>query len=172
MWEAFFVIKKSFTNLMYMKEDIKDQYDLKWLERISTLLDSQFKIPGTNFKFGLDPLLGLIPFVGDASTFMVSGILIIYMSKYGVSKKVLILMMLNIILDAVVGGIPIIGSIFDFAYKANDKNIKLLKQHYHEGKHQGSGIGILITIVVVMLALLILIAYGFWKLFSYLFSLW
>jgi hypothetical protein len=155
-----------------MKIESKDQIDLKWLERISTLLDSQFKIPGTNFKFGLDPLLGLIPFVGDASTFMVSGILIFYMSKYGVSKKVLILMMLNIILDAVVGGIPIAGNIFDFAYKANDKNIKLLKQHYHEGRHQGSGIGILITIAVVILALLILIAYGFWKLFSYLFNIW
>jgi len=167
------VINKSFYNLIYMKkEDKRDQYDLKWLERISTLLDSQFKIPGTNFKFGLDPLLGLIPFVGDASTFMVSGILVIYMAKYGVSTKVLILMMLNIILDAVIGGIPIVGSIFDFAYKANDKNIRLLKQHYHEGKHQGSGIGILFTIAVVMLVLLILIAYGFWKLFSYLFSLW
>jgi hypothetical protein len=154
------------------KDMRRDQYDLRWLEKISTLLDSQFRIPGTNFRFGLDPLLGLIPFVGDASTFLVSGVLIIYMSRYGVSTKVLILMLLNIILDAIVGGIPIVGSIFDFAYKANDKNIKLLKEHYHEGKHHGSGIGILITIAVVMIALLVLIAFGFWKLFSYLFNLW
>jgi hypothetical protein len=129
--------------------NIKDQYDLKWLERISTLLDSQFNIPGTKFRFGLDPLIGLIPFAGDASTFIMSGVMIMYMAKYGVSTKVLILMMLNIILDAIVGAIPIAGSIFDFVYKANDKNIRLLKQHYHEGRHKGSGIGILIAITFI-----------------------
>ncbi|MFL5728622.1 MAG: DUF4112 domain-containing protein [Cytophagaceae bacterium] len=152
--------------------DPKDQYDLKWLERISRLMDSQFRFPGTNFKFGLDPIFGLVPFAGDASTFLISGIMVLYMAKYGVSTKVLILMMLNIILDAVVGGIPVIGSIFDFAYKANDKNMRLLKQHYHEGRHQGSGIGILLTIVTVTLLLLILIAYGFWKLFVWLSNTW
>ena len=150
---------------------MKDQYDLKWLERISTLLDSQFNIPGTKFKFGLDPLLGLIPLAGDAATFIISGLMIVYMAKYGVSTKVLILMMLNIILDALVGAIPIAGSIFDFAYKANDRNIRLLKEHYHENKHQGSGMGILIAIAFVTFFVLILIAYGFWKLFSYIFSL-
>jgi hypothetical protein len=150
----------------------KDKYDLKWLERISTLLDSQFNIPGTKFKFGLDPLIGLLPFAGDASTFMISGIMVAYMAKYGVSTKVLILMMLNIILDSTIGAIPVVGSIFDFVYKSNDRNIRLLKQHYHEGKHQGSGIGILITIVLITFIILLLIAYGFFKLFSYIFSQW
>jgi hypothetical protein len=150
----------------------KDQHDLKWLERISTLLDSQFNIPGTKFRFGLDPLIGLLPFAGDASTFMISAMMVVYMAKYGVSKKVLILMMLNIILDSTVGAIPVIGSIFDFVYKSNDRNIRLLKQHYHEGKHQGSGTGILVTIVLITFIILILIAYGFFKLFSYIFSQW
>jgi hypothetical protein len=152
--------------------NIKDQYDLKWLERISALLDSQFNIPGTKFRFGLDPLIGLVPFAGDASTFMISGIMVVYMAKYGVSTKVLILMMLNIILDSTVGAIPVVGSIFDFVYKSNDRNIRLLKQHYHEGKHQGSGTGILVTIVLITFIILILIAYGFFKLFSYVFSQW
>ncbi len=80
--------------------------------------------------------------------------------------------MFNIILDAVVGGIPLIGSLFDFVYKANDKNIRLLKNHYHEGKHQGSGKGILITITIVTILILLLIAWGFWKFFSYLIGLW
>jgi hypothetical protein len=150
----------------------KDKYDLKWLERISTLLDSQFNIPGTKFKFGLDPLIGLVPFAGDASTFMISGMMVVYMARYGVSTKVLILMMLNVILDSTIGAIPVIGSIFDFVYKSNDRNIRLLKQHYHEGKHQGSGIGILVTIVLITFIILILIAYGFVKLFSYIFSQW
>jgi hypothetical protein len=155
-----------------MMEDSKKEYkDLRWLESTAKLLDSQFAIPGTKFKFGLDPLLGLIPILGDVSTFIISGIMIMYMTRYGVSRKVLILMVLNIIFDAVVGGIPVLGNIFDFAYKANDKNIRLLKEHYHEDKHKGSGTWIIVIILFVFFLILVLITLGLWKLFEYLFGL-
>src|ERR1700754_4349756 len=95
-----------------------DKPELKWVERISRIMDSRFILPGTKFRFGADPLIGLIPGLGDAASFAVSGILVYTMAKYGVSRKVVILMMLNIILDAILGAIPFTGNIFDFFYKA------------------------------------------------------
>lgn len=144
---------------------------LGWIETLSHILDSQFRLPGTNFKFGLDPILGMIPVAGDVATFLVSALLFINMAKYGASRKVVILMALNIIFDFIIGSIPLIGWIFDFGFRANDRNIKLLKQHYYEGKHQGSGTGIILMILLVMLLVFGIVVYGMYKLFAFLFHL-
>lgn len=141
---------------------------LKWVERISYLMDEQFRLPGTNYRFGLDPILNLIPILGDLSGFAVSGALILAMARYGASGKVLTLMIVNIVLDALIGAIPILGWVFDFAYKANTRNIRLLKEHYQEGKHSGSGKGILITIFVILLLLFIGLIYVVWLLIDWL----
>lgn len=135
---------------------------------MARLMDSQFRLPGTNFKFGLDPILGFIPLAGTLSTYAVSGILVFTMARYGVSRKVVILMFANILLDALIGSIPIIGNIFDFAYKANNRNVRLLRRHYQEGKYTGSGTGILLLIVVVLFLLMALIFYCIWLLGSFL----
>jgi hypothetical protein len=134
-------------------------------------MDSQFRLPGTNFRFGLDPILSFIPFGGSAASFAVSAGLLLTMLKYGVSRKVWVMMLGNLLLDAVIGSIPIIGNIFDFTFKANQRNVSLLKKHYQEGKYMGSGNGLLATIIIVMLLLLILIIYGTWQLVVYLVSL-
>ncbi|QNF35861.1 DUF4112 domain-containing protein [Adhaeribacter swui] len=141
---------------------------LRWVESVSRLMDSQFRLPGTNFKFGLDPILGFIPLAGTLSTYAVSGILVFTMARYGVSRKVVILMCLNIMLDALIGSIPVLGNIFDFAYKANDRNVRLLRRHYAEGKYKGSGTGIVITVLLLLLVILGFIFYGIWVLGSYL----
>lgn len=153
------------------ENEYKGKEDLKWIEDFSRLLDSKFTFPGTQFKFGLDPLIGLIPGLGNAVTFAVSGLLVYTMSKHGVSRKVVILMMINILLDAAFGSIPVIGNVFDFFYKANDKNVRLLKRHYQEGRYQGSGTGILVMIFILFLAILAMIIYGIYKLFEFLLSL-
>ncbi len=131
-------------------------------------MDAQFTLPGTNFKFGIDPILNFIPIAGDLSGFAVSAVLVLTMAKNGASGKVLILMMLNILLDATIGAIPVLGWVFDFVYKANEKNIRLLKEHYEEGKHGGSGSGIIITVIVIFLILVIGLIYGSIKLFGWL----
>ena len=137
---------------------------LRWVEAMARLMDSQFRLPGTNFKFGLDPLLGFIPLAGTVSTFAVSGLLVFTMARYGASRKVMIMMFGNIILDALIGSVHIIGDLFDFVYKANDRNVRLLRRHYHEGKYAGTGTGILIGATIILLALLTLIFYGVWQL--------
>jgi len=143
----------------------------RWLETVSTFMDNQFRLPGTNFRFGLDPILSFIPFAGSAASFAISAGLLLTMMKHGVSRKVVILMLGNLVLDAIVGSIPIIGNIFDFTFKANQRNVNLLKKHYQEGKYTGSGTGIIITVVVVLILLLGFIIYGTWELVSYLVSL-
>jgi hypothetical protein len=145
--------------------------NLKWVESVSHLMDEQFRLPGTNFRFGLDPIINMIPVAGGIGGFAVSTVLLLTMAKYGVSRKVLLIMTLNIILDSTIGAIPIIGNIFDFAYKSNSRNIKLLKEHYEEGRHQGSGKGIIAWIVIVLLLSLVLVVYVLWTVLSWLIDL-
>lgn len=140
---------------------------LIWVERLARLMDNQFRFPGTNFRFGLDPILNLIPVLGDVSGFLFSAVILATMLRHGVSRKLAILMALNILVDTVIGAIPLIGQIFDFYYKANARNIRLLREHYEEGKHQGSGWGLIIVIFLVLFAILaglvyLLIELGQW----------
>ena len=145
--------------------------ELQWIDKIAYLMDSQFRIPGTRFRFGLDPVLGLFPLVGDVIGYSISAILVLAMARHGVSGKVIVLMIGNILLDVIVGSIPILGNIFDFFYKANNRNIGLLKKHYHEGKYQGTGLNIIIGISLILVGLLILLVYGIWKLLEYFYDL-
>jgi hypothetical protein len=144
---------------------------LRWIEMVSRFMDNQFRLPGTNFRFGLDPILSFIPFGGSAASFAVSAGLLVTMVKYGVSRKVMIMMLGNLALDAVIGSIPVIGNLFDFVFKANQRNVSLLRKHYVEGKHTGSGTGLLAIIILVLILLLGLIIYGTWQLIQYLISL-
>ena len=133
---------------------------LRWVERIAHLMDSQFLLPGTSFRFGLDPLLGLVPVVGDLSTTVVSIALLLTMLRHGASGAIVVRMALNILIDTVLGGIPLIGNLFDFAYKSNERNVALLRRHYAEGRHSGSGKGLIALLLVAFLVVAGLVAWG------------
>jgi hypothetical protein len=92
-------------------------------------LDAGFRIPGTNIRFGLDPLLGLIPGVGDAAGAVLAGWIFVEGIRVGASRATLLRIAGNIALDAVLGAVPFIGDIFDFAWKANLRNVTLLQRH-------------------------------------------
>lgn len=143
---------------------------LVWVERVARLMDSQFRLPGTRFRFGLDPLLGLLPVVGDMSSFAVSIVLVLTMMRHGASGSLVIRMVLNVLLDAVLGAIPIIGNLFDFAYKANDRNVALLRRHYQEGKYQGSGKGLLVVVLIVLAVFFGLVGWGSYELFHWIWT--
>ena len=144
--------------------------DLKWVDRITQLMDSKFRVPGTEFRFGLDPILGFVPGLGDATSLAVSGSLIYYMAKFGASKKLIFMMIGNVVLDATVGSIPILGNIFDFTFKANQRNIRMLRRYHEEGKYRGSSKKLLLTIAAVFIGLIGLVLYGTWELLSYFFN--
>ena len=133
---------------------------LRGVERIARLLDSQFRLPGTNFRFGLDPILGFLPVVGDLSTTVVSVSLLVLMLRHGASGAVVLRMALNIFIDTVVGGIPILGNVFDFAYKSNERNVALLRRHYASGAHPGSGRGLVLLVLLGFVGLAGLVAWG------------
>lgn len=137
---------------------------LEWVERLARWMDSRFLIPGTKIRFGIDPLMSLFPIVGDFATYVVSGMLIYTMYNEGASGRVLIKMILNSTLDAIIGTIPLVGTVFDIFYRANDRNVRLLKEHYFEGKHQGSGKGLLIAIALVAIIVVGATFYGMYKL--------
>ena len=78
-------------------------------------------------------------------------------------------MILNSTLDAIIGAIPVVGTVFDVLYRSNERNVRLLKEHYYEGKHQGSGNGILVIVAIICLLLVAGACYGLWKLFEAIF---
>lgn len=123
---------------------------LKWVQLVAHLFDDAFRVPGTNFRFGLDPLLNLIPVAGDVSGFIVGAALVWVMAKHGVSRKAMILMVWNITVDAIIGGIPLLGYVTDFYFKANTRNLKLLQEHYLEDKHNGSGTWLLVILLIAV----------------------
>lgn len=143
---------------------VRDVPELKWLDQVTGVMDTAFRVPGTNFRFGLDPIIGLIPGVGEVVTFGISGALLMVMARHGVSRKVLLMMAGNILLDSTLGAIPIIGDLFDAGYKSNRRNLELLRRHYHEGKHQGKGSGILVLMVIGILLVAALLVFLTWKL--------
>jgi hypothetical protein len=86
--------------------------------------------------------------------------LLLTMLRHGASGAVVVRMALNILIDTVVGAIPIIGNIFDFAYKSNERNVALLRRHYAEGRHPGSGKGLIALVLLGFLVVFGLVAWG------------
>jgi hypothetical protein len=148
---------------------IPKQRGLKQLNYLAKLMDAQFRIPGTDFRFGLDSLIGLIPGAGDLSTFAVSGYMLWVMANNGASGVVLARMTFNILIDALVGAVPIIGDLFDVAFKANMRNMRLMQEHYQEGRHKGSAWKIIVPVLIVVFLIIILIIWGTYKLLASLF---
>ncbi len=136
----------------------------KWIERVTKLMDSSFRIPGTNIRFGLDPILGLFPFFGDLISYGISCSLVLAMVKKGVGGKVLVKMISNITLDYIISNVPVIGYIIDFGNKANERNLKLLREHYEEGKHQGSGWKYVLIVLLILLAIMVGLTIIIWRL--------
>jgi hypothetical protein len=147
----------SFIRLMFKDTSERRAAELQFIEKIALWLDHKYELGNTKFKFGIDPIIGLIPFLGHAITFVISGTLALLMLRHGASGKVAVKMVINIVLDTVIGAIPILGNVFDFVWKANLKNVRLLKEHYDEGKHIGSGWDIVIKVLVAFVVLLIAI---------------
>jgi hypothetical protein len=143
--------------------------ELKNLQIIAKLMDSQFRIPGTDVKFGLDALIGLIPGAGDFATFLISGYMVSVMAKNGASGFVLARMVLNIVIDSLVGSIPILGDIFDVAFKANQRNITLMQQHYVEGRHKGGAWKVIVPVLLLLLIIIGGLAWLAYKLFVWIF---
>lgn len=99
---------------------------LSELRRVSRIMDSSIGIPGTKYTFGIDSLIGLIPGGGDAAGMLVSLYLIARARRLGLPKRTLAKMVGNMLVDAGVGAVPVVGDAFDFFFKANSRNLDLV----------------------------------------------
>jgi hypothetical protein len=104
----------------------QDEARFKRVRLLSHLLDEQFRIPGTTYRVGLDGLLGFIPGIGDAVGALLSTYILYEAIRLGAPKALLLRIITNIGIDTVGGVIPVVGDIFDMAWKANKKNAALL----------------------------------------------
>ncbi|PSQ93041.1 MAG: DUF4112 domain-containing protein [Bacteroidetes bacterium SW_4_67_19] len=102
---------------------------LNRIRRFAKLLDSAFRVPGTNFEMGLEGLVGLIPGVGDFASAVVSLYVPFEAIRMGAPWAKVAQMLLNILIDALVGSVPVVGDLFDVAFKANNRNVRLLEEY-------------------------------------------
>lgn len=99
------------------------------LQQLARLLDAAVRIPGTNIRFGLDAVLGLIPGAGDIAGGILSTFIIVKAANLGAPRSVLARMVMNVAIDSIVGAVPILGDIFDVGWKSNMRNAGLLEQY-------------------------------------------
>ena len=140
--------------------EISEKEELKYLKQYAKLLDSKFRIPGTDITFGIDPLLGMIPGLGDLIGYGFSAVLLYSAFKKGVKGEVLVKMLGNIGIDALVGMVPFLGTIFDFVYKANTRNYQLLTEFVEEDKHSRSAWPYILAFIGITLLVIISVVYG------------
>ena len=125
------------------------------LRRMSRLLDNAIPIPGTKIRFGLDPILGLLPGGGDTVTGGLSAYIVVEAARMGLPRELLWKMVGNILLDSFAGTIPVLGDLFDVAWKSNVKNIELLEKHLDIGETTKGdrlfliGLILLLTLIVL-----------------------
>ena len=145
-------------------QQITKQEKAQRLEKLAWILDSVIPIPGTNWRIGLDGLIGLIPGVGDISAGAISTYILYQALRMGVPTMVVGRMLLNIVIESVVGVIPFFGDIFDFAFKANKRNVELLREYVDQPDtvKRRSTFTVIITIVGFLLVLGLLV----WGMFS------
>jgi NAD/NADP transhydrogenase beta subunit len=124
--------------------------------QFAELLDSKFTIPGTSIRFGIDPILGLIPGAGDLLGGLASLYFLFLGAHYRASVFVLIRMLVNILVDIIIGAVPLLGEVFDFGWKANLRNARLLNELQNNPAKTKSQSKIIVWAVVAISGALIL----------------
>jgi hypothetical protein len=129
------------------------------LDQLSRWMDGLFRVPGTSWRFGLDAIVGLIPGVGDTATTIVSFYILAAGVRYRVPKATLLRMGLNIGVDYIFGAIPVLGDLFDTAWKSNQKNVELLRRRatVTAGEAKSGRLSDWLFVGIVMLCLLALL---------------
>lgn len=146
------------------------------LRRLSQLLDNAIPIPGTKYRLGLDPILGLIPGGGDTIAGVLGAYIIIEAARMGIPQETIWQMVGNLLFDSVAGTVPVVGDLFDVAWKANVRNMILLDDYFsvspEEANRQGNllfliGLTMLLLIIVVgFAALTVVIIRWLWNLIN------
>ena len=126
------------------------------LNHLAWLLDNSIRLPGTNFRIGLDALLGLLPVAGDAVGVLLSGWIVFEAGRLGVPANVLFRMALNIAIEGLVGSVPFLGDVFDAAWKANQRNADLLNAYLDSSDRAAAATRVYLFMVLMLMVFLVL----------------
>jgi hypothetical protein len=130
---------------------------IRRLRSLANLFDSAIPLPG-GLRVGLDPIIGVIPGIGDAIGAMVAVFILSEAASIGVPRSILWRMMGNVLLDSLIGTIPLAGDLFDFAFKANSRNVDLLERHHLDpkGTQQSSRLFLIGAVLISALTLIVI----------------
>jgi hypothetical protein len=112
---------------------------IAWVDALATLLDSALVIPGTGVRFGLDPLIGLVPTVGDIVTTALSLFIVHEAYQLGAPGYILLRMLSNVVVDGALGAVPVVGDAFDVLWRANRRNVRLLREWLEREEWRSEG---------------------------------
>ena len=136
---------------------------LEALRKLQRLLDEAFRVPGTAIRFGWDPIIGLIPWAGDALTAILACAIIVQAHHMRLPKVVQLRMLLNIAIDLIVGAVPFLGDVADAFWKSNTKNFAMLERHAARAQPPTAGdwlfVGGIIAVVVALAMIPLFVVY-------------
>jgi hypothetical protein len=121
------------------------------LRHVSRLLDSAYQVPGTSYRFGLDPIVGLVPGLGDLISPLFTIAILWQSQDLHLPRVIQLRMLFNVAIDTFVGMVPIAGDLFDFAWKANDMNMVLLERYAYEERPASAGDWLFVIVMTVLL---------------------
>jgi hypothetical protein len=121
------------------------------LRSLATVLDDAVRVPGTNIRFGLDAVLGLLPGAGDAVTGAMGAYAMVLATKLGAPPVVIARMAMNILIDVATGTIPVLGDIFDVGWKSNRKNVQLLERYQATPQKVNKASWVVVGIVLLVI---------------------
>jgi len=136
--EGELTVRQVFTPIDREAMDRRDQAVAR-LDALATLMDAAFVIPGTNIRMGLDGLIGLLPIAGDLIASLVSSYIVWEARQLGAPRWLLARMMLNVAIDTAIGSVPVVGDVFDVMFRANLKNMALLKRYLERQARPAAG---------------------------------
>jgi hypothetical protein len=126
------------------------------VRHLAWFMDSAFEVPGTKYRIGLDPLLGLIPVLGDLIAMAIGSYIVLTAARLGVPRTVVLRMLVNLVIDTALGSIPVVGDMFDAAWKANLMNARLLDRALDDPKAAGrSSFWALLGLLTLLLVLIV-----------------
>ncbi|KJS32508.1 MAG: hypothetical protein VR64_06210 [Desulfatitalea sp. BRH_c12] len=125
------------------------------INRLAWLLDNSIRLPGVNYRIGLDPLLGLVPGIGEALGAVLSMYIIAEGARGGLPRSILLRMGFNVALEVVIGAIPLVGDLFDMTWKANARNVRLIEKYAASPRESVVSSTLLLWGIMIVLMLMV-----------------
>lgn len=134
--------------------------ELAQLRQLSHLWDQAIGIPGTKWRIGLESIIGLLPIGGDWIGLVMSSYILFHAVKFNLPRSIMLRMVINILIDAIVGAVPILGDLFDTTWKANTKNVNLLEAHLKSPQKSQSADKLMLWLLFVGCILFVVLLFG------------